>query len=67
VGGKSLVFVKLAEDLYEARAVQLGASTGGRKEVLAGLTAQDSIVVGQGFALKSQLLLSRLGAGCAHD
>ena len=67
VGGKSLVFVKMADDLYEARAVRIGAKYNGQLEVLAGLQPQEQVVVEHGFALKSQLLLSRLGAGCADD
>lgn len=67
VDGRSLVFVKLEPDLYEARAVYLGADAGGRREVLVGLSPNEEIVVERSFALKSQLLASRLGAGCADD
>ena len=67
IQGQSLVFVQLADDLFEARAVELGASANGWHEVVAGLAARDKVVVGHGFALKSQLLSSRLGAGCAHE
>jgi Cu(I)/Ag(I) efflux system membrane fusion protein len=40
VEGKPFVFVKLGEELFDARAVQLGASFNGRQQVLAGLKAQ---------------------------
>jgi cobalt-zinc-cadmium efflux system membrane fusion protein len=62
-----LVFVKLAEDLFEARAVRLGVRQNGLLEVLEGLKADDDVVIARSFALKSQLLMSRLGAGCADD
>ncbi|MCC7262579.1 MAG: efflux RND transporter periplasmic adaptor subunit [Candidatus Latescibacteria bacterium] len=67
VEGQSLVFIKLEEDLYEARAVRLGAAHEGQREVLEGLEASDQVVVRHGFSIKSQLLASRLGAGCADD
>ncbi|RPJ43352.1 MAG: efflux RND transporter periplasmic adaptor subunit, partial [Candidatus Latescibacterota bacterium] len=67
VNGRSLVFVELEPDLFEARAVYLGPEAGGRREVLLGLAANEPVVVERSFALKSQLLASRLGAGCADD
>jgi cobalt-zinc-cadmium efflux system membrane fusion protein len=67
VEGKPLVFVQLADDLFDARAVRLGAKLNGRQEVLAGLEPQEFVAVTHTFALKSALLMSRLGAGCADD
>jgi cobalt-zinc-cadmium efflux system membrane fusion protein len=67
VEGRTLVFVKLAEDLFDARVVRLGAKFDGRVEVVEGLKPQEVVVVNHGFALKSALLISRLGAGCADD
>jgi cobalt-zinc-cadmium efflux system membrane fusion protein len=67
IEGKPLVFVKLAQDLFDARAVALGAKFNGRLEVLAGLKPQEEIVVSHAFAIKSAMLMSRLGAGCADD
>ena len=67
VSGLPLVFVKLAEDLFEARAIRLGARHNGQWEILAGLKPQETVVVNHSFALKSALLISRLGAGCADD
>lgn len=67
IEGRPLVFVKLDEDLFEARAVQLGAKLNGSIEVLAGLQLEDEVAVNHVFPLKSQLLASRLGAGCAHE
>jgi membrane fusion protein, heavy metal efflux system len=63
--GKPFVFVKLESDLFEARAVSIGLKFDGQVEVLAGLNPQEVVVVNHGFALKSQWLSSRMGAGCA--
>jgi cobalt-zinc-cadmium efflux system membrane fusion protein len=65
VEGKAFVFVKLADDLFEARAVAVGLKFDGQLEVLAGLKPEETVVVNHGFALKSQWLSSRMGAGCA--
>jgi membrane fusion protein, heavy metal efflux system len=65
VEGKPFVFVKLADDLFEARAVALGVKFDGQLEVLTGLKPAETVVVNHGFALKSQWLSSRMGAGCA--
>lgn len=67
IEGKPLVFVKLADDLFDARAVQLGAKSNGRLEILAGLQPREEIAVTHAFAIKSAMLMSRLGAGCADD
>ncbi len=64
VAGTVVVFVKSGEDLFEARSVQLGARQNGQVHVVAGLWPTDQVVVSGAFALKSQFLISRLGAGC---
>ncbi|MBI4517752.1 MAG: efflux RND transporter periplasmic adaptor subunit [Deltaproteobacteria bacterium] len=65
--GKPFAFVKIEEDLYEARALRIGAQHNGRLEILAGLRPEDRIVVAHSFVLKSELLKSRLGAGCVDE
>ncbi|MFO1512090.1 MAG: efflux RND transporter periplasmic adaptor subunit [Verrucomicrobiota bacterium] len=67
IGGKPFVFVKLGDDLFDSRAVTLGAKFDGRQEIISGLTPQDQIAVSHAFAIKSAMLMSRLGAGCADD
>jgi membrane fusion protein, heavy metal efflux system len=67
MGGKSFVFVQAADDLFELRAVRLGAAFAGKVEIAEGLKPQESVAVDHVFALKSALLISRLGAGCADD
>jgi cobalt-zinc-cadmium efflux system membrane fusion protein len=65
--GRSFVFVKLADDLFDARVVRLGAKCDGKVEIIEGLKPQEVVVVNHGFPLKSAFLISRLGAGCADD
>lgn len=64
VSGTTVVFVKSSEDVFEARPVQLGAKHNGNVEIVTGLKAGEQVVVAGSFALKSQFLISRLGAGC---
>jgi hypothetical protein len=45
--------------------VQVGARNDGQQQVLAGLADNEPVATERAFALKSQFLLSRLGAGCA--
>lgn len=67
VDGKPFVFVRRQADLYDVRAVQLGARFANRQELLGGVGAEDQIAVTHAYALKSAMLMSKLGAGCAHD
>jgi cobalt-zinc-cadmium efflux system membrane fusion protein len=67
IEGRTFVFVKRGEDLFDIRAVRLGTQFGGRQEVLAGLKPEESVAVSHAFALKSAMLMSSLGAGCADD
>ena len=67
IEGRPFVFVKLAEDLFDVRAVKLGASFGGQQEILAGVQSQEQVATEHAFAIKSAMLMSQLGAGCADD
>ena len=67
IEGRPFVFVKQGQDLFDVRSVQLGAQSGGRQEVRAGLKPEETIAVSHTFALKSAMLMSSLGAGCADD
>jgi cobalt-zinc-cadmium efflux system membrane fusion protein len=58
------LFVKLAEDLYEVRRVVTGSKQTGKVEILEGLKFNEIIVADHSFIIKSELLKSRLGAGC---
>ena len=65
--GKSFVFVKVGDDLFDARVVRLGATFDGKVEILNGLKPEELVAVDHVFPLKSAFLISRLGAGCADD
>ena len=67
IEGNKMVFVQKGPDLFDARAVRLGARFDGKVELVEGLKAGESVVVAHGYPLKSQLLISHLGAGCADD
>lgn len=64
VTGTPVVFVRSAADLFEARPVRVGAKHNGHVEITAGLNPDEPVAVAGTFALKSQFLISRLGAGC---
>jgi cobalt-zinc-cadmium efflux system membrane fusion protein len=67
IEGTDFVFVKLAEDLFDARAIRVGARFEGQVEILEGLKPEEIVAVDHAFPLKSTFLISRLGAGCADD
>lgn len=62
------VFVRKEPDVFAARRVELGARLpSGAVVVRAGVGPDEAVVMSGGFVLKSALLASRLGAGCAED
>jgi cobalt-zinc-cadmium efflux system membrane fusion protein len=67
IEGMPFAFVQVADDLFEARPVRLCTGHEGRVEVLEGLQPGDQVVTQGSFLVKSQLLISRLGAGCVHE
>jgi cobalt-zinc-cadmium efflux system membrane fusion protein len=67
VDGKSFLFVKTQDDLFELRHVVLGNKANQQIEIVEGLTLEDEIVIASSFVLKSEFLKSRFGAGCTHD
>lgn len=64
---KPFVFVRVEEDLYELRRVEIGLTEHNRIQVVGGLSLQDTVVVTGGFTMFSEFLKSRMGAGCVHD
>jgi cobalt-zinc-cadmium efflux system membrane fusion protein len=64
---KPFVFLKLSDDLYEARRVVVGSKDGGNVEILEGISPHEELVVNHSFTLKSEFLKSRLGAGCVDE
>jgi len=63
-----LVFVQVAEDVFEGRRVQVGkARPDGRVEVRGRLALGDRVVQAGAFALKTETLKDSIGAGCCAD
>ena len=67
IDGKTVVFRKLEDDLFESRLIATGATRDGSVIVLAGLAPNDEIVTEGSYIVKSELLKARLGAGCVDD
>lgn len=65
VDGRPFIFVRLEPDLYAARRVTLASTNDRFAEVIAGLNEGDAIVTGGAYVVLSEMLKSRLGAGCA--
>ena len=64
--GRSFVFLHHRGDYYVRRPVTVGQAAGGRIAILSGLS-EGAIVVSDGaFLMKSDVLRSKMGAGCAE-
>jgi cobalt-zinc-cadmium efflux system membrane fusion protein len=59
-----VVFVRLTDEVFQTRKVQLGAHDDRFTEVLAGVAAGEVVAAEGSHVLKSELLKSKLGAGC---
>ena len=64
---KNFVFVKLSDDLFEARRINGSRKDGEGLETLEGVDPHEELVVNHSFTLKSEFLKSRLGAGCVDE
>lgn len=64
---KPFVFVKLSDDLYEARRIAAGGRDRGVLEILEGISPHEEVVVKHSFTLKAEFFKSRLGAGCVDE
>lgn len=62
--GANLVFVKLAEDVYEARRVQVISGDGDWVTVSGRIESGDEVVTEGSFLLKTETLKESIGAGC---
>lgn len=67
IDGADYVFVKLEEDLYEIRKVWVEDGSEDKVSVLAGLDPEEQVVLKGSFAMKTEFLKSRLGAGCTGE
>jgi membrane fusion protein, heavy metal efflux system len=65
--GRTLVFVKTGEGLYEPVAVELGAGDRQHVEVVKGLAPGVEVVTTGAFLLKTEILKGSIGAGCCEE
>ena len=63
--GRAFVFVHREGDYYLRRPVQTGRSFAGFLEVISGLAGNEVVVSNGAFLMKSDVLRSKMGAGCA--
>ena len=59
-----LVFVRLAEDEYEARRVEMGIREGNLVEIRKGVRPGEDVATTGSFLLKTETLKESIGAGC---
>lgn len=62
-----LVFVRLAEDQFEARRVEIGATEGDLVEVKKGVRPGEEVATEGSFLLKTETLKESIGAGCCGE
>jgi membrane fusion protein, heavy metal efflux system len=60
----SIVFVRIADDLFEARRVAVAAIDGERASVTGRVSPGDDVVTEGSFLLKTETLKESIGAGC---
>lgn len=63
--GRKFVFLHHREDYYVRRSVEVGRSWAGWVEITSGVSADQHVVARGAFLMKSDVLRSKMGAGCA--
>lgn len=66
INAKKVVCIKAAADKFEAREVKVQDENEEEVALSAGVSVGEEVVVQNGFLLKSELLKSRMGEGCAE-
>jgi cobalt-zinc-cadmium efflux system membrane fusion protein len=62
-----VVFVRQSDTIFQTRKVKIGAKSGDYTEILIGLLPSEVVATTGSHVLKSEILKSRLGAGCVDD
>ncbi len=62
-----VVFVRMTDEIFQTRKVRVGTRTAGLAEITVGLLAGEVVATTGSHVLKSDLLKSKLGAGCVDD
>lgn len=65
-GGEKTVFIKTGAEEFESRAVVVDEEAGGLAAICEGVKEGEEVVTENGFLLKSELLKSKMGDGCAE-
>lgn len=66
IGGKKNVFIKTGDENFEVRQVEIKDETSQVAAIAEGINEGEVVVVQDGFLLKSELLKSQMGEGCAE-
>jgi len=66
IDAKKVVFIKKGEEEFEAREIKVKDETKDEVAISEGVNEGEAIVIQDGFLLKSELLKSKMGAGCAE-
>ena len=66
VDGKKVVFIKTAEEKFVVREVKIKDESNDMVAVYEGIKEGETVVIQDGFLLKSELLKSKMGEGCAE-
>jgi len=66
VGDESVVFVRIAEGLYQPRTVRPGRSDGRRVQIAGEVREGDAVVTTGAFLLRTELSRESIGAGCCE-
>jgi cobalt-zinc-cadmium efflux system membrane fusion protein len=61
-----VVFVRIANDHYETRRVETGATEGPLIELVSGVRSGEDVVTQGSFLLKTETLKESIGAGCCE-
>lgn len=64
--GRDFVFVRYLDDYFLRRGVRMGRTTGDFVEIVEGLSPGQTVATRGSFLLKSDVLRSKMGEGCAH-
>lgn len=62
-----IVFVRLSDDIFQTRKVQIGVKDAAFTEVIGGVLPGEVVVTTGSHVLKSEILKSNLGAGCCAE
>ncbi len=66
IDGKKVVFIKTADERFEVKEVKIKDESDGVVAVSEGIKEGETVVIQDGFLLKSELLKSKMGEGCAE-